>query len=159
MNQNIKALFARGIIAVKALEAARSGVEANVKILVENPNTKRAVLGYVGSITPRGIAAFVTIAEGMTAVYEEISTKVLVLNQAMPGIAEALEAASEAEGCIPAAELMEVSEELHAEARKEAKSKAKKVTLTDSKVASMKLEKQALFDTLAQAGISVEKSS
>ncbi len=116
MNQNIKALLSRGMLAVQAVEESRKSVGVSVKLLAENPNTKRAIAGFLGSITPRGLSAAIELTENLALVYEEVATKIHILNQAMPGIAEALEAAGDAEGVIPVSELIAAGSELEAEA-------------------------------------------
>lgn len=106
MNQNIKALLSRGIVAVKALEEARKGVEESVKVLATNPNTTRVLAGVFGSVTPKGLDAFVRCTEAITGIYEEVSTKVL----------------------IPASEIMAIGQELEKEAAAARKKNRRKAT-------------------------------
>jgi hypothetical protein len=123
---NIKALLVRGAVAAKNLEKSVKDLEENISALVKSEHTQRAVVGFVASVTPRGIEAGVQMLESLGALYEEASIKVHVLHAAMPGIARSLEAASEGEGLVPAAEIIAAGKELEEEEQAANPPKAKK---------------------------------
>ena len=112
---NIKALVRRVMTAGIGIEKSRIDIENEVKALVKNPSTHRAVLGVVGTVTPKAFEAAVTILEGIGTLYQEVHTKVRTLNEAMPAIAAAVEKANEGKDLLHVEELVVVGKLVEAE--------------------------------------------
>jgi hypothetical protein len=112
---NIKALLVRGAAAAKAVDKARENFQANVESLITSENARRVGMALVGAVSPKMIEATVKAMEVVETVYEEMSTKVHVIHQALPAIAEALEKANEGEGLLSQEVLLPIVMEIKAE--------------------------------------------
>jgi len=138
-NASIKALLLRGLVAANTVDEARKDLETNIEGLVKSSNTQRVVAGLFASFTPKAIEAGIQFVESLAPLYTEVSSKVAILQSALPALAEAIEKANEEKGVVSFLQFKEVLAEVKAEERaKNPPKKAKKKHVSETETITLK---------------------